>query len=125
VAAIASRNAERYHPWTSETQELDRDHAELQALAGAFAAAQADRRVALDVLEALRGHAAAHFAFEDEELRKLGGPDMQCHLDEHAAVLASLAQVRDVLADSATPLATVERLVQSLSAELLRWLPSM
>ena len=96
---------------------LDQDHLELQRLIEAL-----QRAPAADVpgvMEALQAHAAKHFELEDSELRRLGGANAQCHLDEHAAVLRSLAEVRAALVQPEQPPDMIRRLVQ----ELLRWLP--
>lgn len=96
---------------------LDREHAELQRLIDALRQAAPDQVPA--ALDALQAHAALHFEREDAELRRLGGANATCHLDEHAAVLQSLAEVRAALDQPAPPPAMVARLV----AELVRWLP--
>jgi hemerythrin len=111
------------HPLDLGDPRLDQDHRRLLALSETLRQASPEAGAARQALAELREHAQAHFAFEDGELRALGGPDMQCHLDEHAAVLSSLAEVAEVLDDSATTAATVTHLTQSLAAELLRWLP--
>lgn len=100
---------------------LDPDHDELHRLS--LLLQVATPRNALAVVEELQAHATTHFAREDEDLRRLGGNNAQCHLDEHAAVLKSLGEVRELFANPETPPATVERVVASLSHELLRWLP--
>lgn len=53
----------------------------------------------MGTLDKLRGHAGMHFASEDEDLRQLRGSNADCHLDEHAAVLKSLDEVREVLSE--------------------------
>ena len=110
-------------PLTLGDPTMDAHHEELLTRAQAFRASVDDTAAAAAALDALRRHAREHFAFEDGELMQLGGPDMQCHLDEHGAVLAALDEVHALLVDPATTRETVERLVLSLSAELLRWLP--
>ena len=96
---------------------LDQEHAELQRLIDALRQAQpADALAALDALQA---HAASHFGLEDADLRRLGGANASCHLDEHAAVLRSLDDVRAVLLRDQPPADLVGR----LAAELTRWLP--
>lgn len=96
---------------------LDREHAELQRLVVALMQAPADRVPA--ALDALRTHAGKHFALEDADLRRVGGANATCHLDEHAAVLRSLDEVRQVLARPEPPPDMIPR----LAAELMRWLP--
>lgn len=95
---------------------LDREHQDFAQLVSALAdATEADAGIRLDSLRTL---AASHFAHEDAELARLGGANAQCHLDEHAAVLHSLGQVRAMI--ETTP---DMRLCRRLVAELERWLP--
>jgi hemerythrin-like metal-binding protein len=96
---------------------LDREHAELQRLIDALHDARPD--AALSALDALKAHATSHFGQEDVDLRRLGGANATCHLDEHAAVLRSLDEVRAVLERPQPPAGVVAR----LAAELTRWLP--
>jgi hemerythrin len=96
---------------------LDREHAELQRLVDALR--RAAPAGALAALDALKAHAAMHFGLEDGDLRRLGGANATCHLDEHAAVLRSLDEVRAVLERPQPPADLVGR----LTAELSRWLP--
>lgn len=101
---------------------LDQDHAELLRLTRQLEAARNKNEV-LDALQALEEHATTHFAVEDTDLRAMkGNDDAQCHVDEHAAVLKSLAEARDWIAQNEDVLKMVN-LVQSLCAELNRWLP--
>jgi hemerythrin len=96
---------------------LDREHAELQRLIDALR--QAAPAQAAAALQALKAHAALHFGQEDADLRRLGGANASCHLDEHAAVLRSLEEVGAVLEQPQAPADLVSR----LAAELTRWLP--
>lgn len=100
---------------------LDADHAELHRLTLQLQAAPAAQ--VAEVVRALRDHAGAHFVREDEDIRRQGGPNATCHLDEHAAVLKSFDEVLALLDDPATPAENVERVRNGLSQELLRWLP--
>ena len=100
---------------------LDHDHAELQELILTLLDARQDEAAA--TLDRLRAHARAHFGREDADLRRLGGNNAICHLDEHAAVLKSLDEVWAIFSDTETGSAVAERLTKSLSLELLRWLP--
>lgn len=104
-------------PLTLGDPVLDQEHAELQRLIEALRNAPASEWIA--ALDALKLHAAKHFALEDGELRRLGGANATCHLDEHAAVLRSLDEVREVLAQPEPPPDMIPRLV----TELMRWLP--
>lgn len=101
---------------------LDHDHVELFCRVLAFSGTSG--RSAIDALAALRAEAGAHFGREDADLQRLGANNAACHLDEHAAVLASLEEVEAILRDRATTRDVAKRLVTSLSDELLRWLPA-
>ena len=100
---------------------LDADHAKLADLVDRLAAAKgADVLASLDALQA---HASEHFALEDQELRQMRDGNASCHLDEHAAVLKSMDEVRGIVA--AGPDSTESaHLVARLTAELRRWLPT-
>jgi hemerythrin-like metal-binding protein len=101
---------------------LDRDHAELQRLAQRLAQTR-NRQEVLAALDELALHCAAHFAAEDEDLRRMqGNDDAVCHIDEHAAVLGSLAEVNAWVIEN-DDVVGMANLVQSLCAELDRWLP--
>ena len=102
-------------------ETLDRDHEELHALITRLLGASADDMV--PALDALRAHAAQHFDMEDEHLRDMKDGNSKCHLDEHANVLKSFDEVREVLVGAAHPPEMKQRVVQSLSVELLDWLP--
>ncbi len=102
-------------------ETLDREHKQLHVLITRLLGAPADDIVA--ALDALRAHAEQHFALEDEHLREMKDGNAQCHLDEHANVLKSFDEVREVLVGPAHPPETKQRLVQSLSVQLLDWLP--
>lgn len=48
-------------------------------------------------LDAFIVHARAHFGEEDHWMRTTGFPPRDCHIDEHAKVLASVEEVREIL----------------------------
>ena len=48
-------------------------------------------------LDAFAAHAESHFAEEDDWMRRTDFPPKDCHIDEHAAVLRSVQQVREVV----------------------------
>jgi predicted AAA+ superfamily ATPase len=52
-------------------------------------------------LDALQAHASEHFALEDQELRQMRDGNAE-HLDEHAAVLKSMDEVRGIVAAGRT-----------------------
>jgi len=101
--------------------QLDAEHGELQRLAEALRAAPPQQLVA--ALDAVRAQVATHFEGEDRDLRRLGGHNAECHLDEHAAVLNSLYEVREILADPTVADHAKQHLAQRLAAQLLQWLP--
>jgi hemerythrin len=72
----------------------------------------------LERLRAFARHAERHFGDELEWMRASGFPPMQCHADEHAAVMKSVGEV----------LALVEagnvEIARGLAAELARWFPA-
>ena len=106
---------------TLDDRTLDDDHLELQRLVEAFA--DGGPAHAKDALDALHAHAARHFEAEDADLRRMKGGNAECHVDEHAAVLASLREVRALMDDPAREAAANERMLAALVAELRRWLP--
>jgi hemerythrin len=97
---------------------LDEEHAQLQRLIDDLLQAPASGAVA--ALDALKAHAEKHFALEDADLRRIANPNASCHLDEHAAVLRSLDEVRAILLRPEPP---PPQLVLRLALELTRWLP--
>src|SRR4051812_31219852 len=74
--------------------DLDGDHDRLFAL---LAALQACRDADLGSrLADFGAEAKAHFAHEDRLMESADFATKDCHVQEHAAVLASLAEVRDL-----------------------------
>ncbi|MDO8249556.1 MAG: hemerythrin domain-containing protein [Rhodoferax sp.] len=68
-------------------------------------------------LEALVAHARSHFETEDFWMVETDFPARACHIEEHAAVMASVEQVRQLLAQG--NIAECRRLAD----ELARWFP--
>ena len=68
-------------------------------------------------MDALIAHARSHFGEEDRWMRETGFPAAECHIDEHAAVLRSIEEVRALLAQGDG------RECRRLADELLRWFP--
>lgn len=100
---------------------LDDDHLRFRELAEDLLQASAATSVAS--LDALHAHAQRHFAAEDVDLRTMRGGNASCHIDEHAAVLKSLVEVRDVLTGEDTSAEAKALLVRRLASQLLGWLP--
>ena len=80
--------------------EMDAVHEEFVACIAALI--QADESGVAAALAALEHHAIGHFEMEDTWMRENDFPARGCHIDEHAAVLASIAGVRRRVADGET-----------------------
>lgn len=63
-------------------------------------------------------HLQAHFAHEEQMMRDTDFPPRQCHMDEHAAVMRSVCEVRYRLADGD------RQLVRALARALADWFPA-
>lgn len=70
-------------------------------------------------LEAFEHHAVAHFRQEEDWMRQTDFPPRDCHIDEHAAVLKSVREVREGLAAGRLD----EAVVQDLAQHLFLWFP--
>jgi hemerythrin len=70
-----------------------------------------------NALEAFAEHAHRHFDDEDVSMRETAYGSAGCHIDEHAAVLRSLDEVRAMLADGRT------EVVRSFARALMDWFP--
>jgi hemerythrin len=71
---------------------LDDDHEEIRSLAQAFRVADASGR--LQAFDALHAQVLEHFATEDALMAPHDFSSKECHVDEHAAVRQSFAEVR-------------------------------
>ena len=69
------------------------------------------------LLQAMQLHLMQHFAEEDTWMTTTAFPPRECHMDEHAAVLKSVADVREKLAQGDT--GTCRQLI----AALADWFP--
>ena len=70
-----------------------------------------------ELLDRLIAHARAHFAEEDQWMEQTQFPPRDCHIQEHAAVMKSLLEVRELLAQGHTAIC------RDLANELARWFP--
>jgi hemerythrin len=69
-------------------------------------------------LDAFLIHAEAHFSQERDWMAATGFPAMDCHVDEHNAVLKSVREVKDFLAGGGAV-----AVARTLAEELVRWFP--
>lgn len=69
------------------------------------------------LLQAMQTHLQHHFAEEDQWMLSTGFPPRDCHIDEHAAVLKSVAEVRVKLAEGDVALC------RDLTKALVDWFP--
>ncbi|MEQ6471972.1 hemerythrin domain-containing protein [Comamonas thiooxydans] len=69
------------------------------------------------LLQAMQTHLQHHFAEEDQWMLSTGFPPRDCHIDEHAAVLKSVTEVRVKLAEGNVALC------RDLTKALVDWFP--
>jgi len=94
---------------------MDAVHREfVDVVAGLLNCADAEM---LERLDAFIVHARSHFGEEDQWMRESEFPPRDCHIDEHAAVLASAEEVRAQVAAGDFAIG------RALAAELVRWFP--
>src|SRR5690606_39625324 len=70
-------------------------------------------------LEAFATHAQSHFDQEDEWMRSTDFPARDCHIEEHAAVLGSVREARELLKRGVGGAA----MLQDFGAYLFSWFP--
>jgi hemerythrin len=68
-------------------------------------------------LDALADHVRRHFMEEDEQMRQTAYGNARCHVDEHAAVLRSLEEVRVAFSEGRM------HVVRSFARALADWFP--
>lgn len=96
-------------------QRMDGVHEEFVVLLARVQAA--DDTEILGLFEELAAHTREHFELENQWMRETNFPPRDCHMDEHAAVLRSIEQVRAVAAQG-----DLEE-VRRLAAALAGWFP--
>lgn len=69
-------------------------------------------------LDELAEHAQRHFGDEDRWMEDTAFPARECHVNEHAAVMKSIQEVRQLLAQGNT------EVCRGLATELARWFPA-
>ena len=96
---------------------IDRVHEAFYA--AAFRLLTCDAADAAAAIAAFEDHAVEHFGQEEAWMRDTGYPSADCHADEHAAVLASVRQVRGLL----TACQADTALLHDLAQHLFAWFP--
>jgi hemerythrin len=94
---------------------IDHVHAEFDTLLGRAMACPDDELAAC--VDALAVHLHGHFATEDGWMRETAFPAGDCHIQEHAAVLASADEVLARVAQGDL------RVARAFVEELARWFP--
>ncbi len=96
---------------------MDRTHEEFYRVA--FDLLTTDDARAAPAIAAFEAHAVEHFELEERWMRETGFPARDCHADEHAAVLASVREVRAEVEAGRAGAALLHRLAEQLFA----WFP--
>jgi hemerythrin len=121
------KTLEGQHFMSSETvfssgdTQLDADHRNIQNAIDVLCSAGDSARIS--ALDELRKVVASHFETEDIDLQRMGDGNAKCHIDEHAAVLVSLDDVRIALVSRERDEEFKSNLVSRLGTQLLQWLP--
>lgn len=92
----------------------DTHHEFVECVDALLCASDAQQSAALDAFE---DHARRHFREEDEAMRDSAYGSAGCHVDEHAAVLKSLDEVRAALAEGR------HDVVRAFAHALADWFP--
>ena len=95
---------------------MDETHQEFVTCIAAIQ--NAEPKDCLVLMDQLLEHATQHFKLEDDWMMATEFPPRKCHMDEHAAVLASITGVRELAIQGAP-----EKCLP-LANELARWFPS-
>lgn len=95
---------------------MDDTHREFVACVAALQQASDEELVAR--LADFERHAVAHFDQEGQWMTSTDFPARQCHMDEHAAVLASVREVQALLSQGVAP-----QVARDLTQALVDWFP--
>lgn len=96
---------------------MDRTHEDFYGVA--FRLLTCDEADAAAAIAAFESHAVEHFEQEEAWMRSTGFPAADCHADEHAAVLASVREVRALVDAGSAGTA----LLHDLAQHLYNWFP--
>ena len=95
---------------------IDAVHEEFVELLGRLQ--RADDAALPALLDQFAAHCTAHFEMENTWMVETEFPPRECHIDEHAAVLASVQEVQGLLAQGDVAIC------RDLVAQLAGWFPS-
>lgn len=111
-------NSEENFTWSDRFlighEAMDATHREFVDLVGAMLSAP-DKELGR-LLDMFADHAERHFEEERKSMLATDFPAAQCHIDEHSAVLASVHEVRALMAAGGH-----EATCRALARELSRW----
>lgn len=102
--------------WLVGHTRMDDEHQALVELIQRMQAAQTDNLPGL--LDEFEQVAQAHFAVENQWMESTEFPPRDCHIDEHMAVLKSVAEVKQLVRDGRVEIGI------ALVEELAKWFPS-
>lgn len=94
---------------------IDLEHRQLGSLLEQLASCP--EKGFLECLDAVAAHLGEHFAMEDGLMADCDFSTRQCHVDEHAAVLASIAEVRALVVEGRSEVG------RRLAVSLRDWFP--
>lgn len=94
---------------------IDELHEDFVTLVGTMQTALDAELPAL--LQQFATHLQEHFDAENQWMEETQFPPRECHMDEHAAVMASVLEVQELLAQGEV------NITRKLVAELARWFP--
>ncbi|RJF95088.1 bacteriohemerythrin [Noviherbaspirillum saxi] len=95
---------------------MDQIHEEFVQLVARLQGARDDELH--ELLSAMEGHLQAHFGEENAWMRESEFPPRDCHIEQHDAVLKSVHEVQELLAQGNT------RICRALVQALADWFPS-
>lgn len=96
---------------------MDDMHREFYDLVGLLL--NCDERSVHGAIVAFEAHLRSHFEQEDKWMIESNFPPRDCHIDEHAAVLKSMTEIREALHAGRVGVASVKDFAQ----HVLRWFP--
>ncbi|MDP9650685.1 bacteriohemerythrin [Paraburkholderia caledonica] len=94
---------------------IDETHEEFATLVNAML--DADRARIPSLMEDLHRHIEEHFGLEHQLMERFDFPARECHVEEHDKVLASVREVRTLVATGNTEIAV------ELAVALANWFP--